>query len=150
VILGFTGTQVDMTPPQVRGFIWVIQTFRITRFDHGDCLGADATAHRLVRLYAPWAHIVGHPPINPSKRAFCDVDESRPPKEYLDRNQDIVDEVGWMVATPKEFEMVLRSGTWSTVRRAWRAKRPIVILQPDGSTRPFDHPYFGQMCLTRI
>ncbi len=69
-------------------------------------------------------------------------------RSYLDRNQDIVDRSDVLLAAPKEWtdlsrvrtyeELLrakpLRSGTWSTVRRAYKRRIPIIIVFPNGST----------------
>jgi hypothetical protein len=82
----------------------------------------------------PWrvSGVVGHPPENPSKRAFCAFDEICEPAPYLVRNQDIVDIAARMIATPGEMHEVLKSGTWSTVRKARRGRRPLAIIYPNG------------------
>lgn len=77
--------------------------------------------------------VVGHPPLNESKRAhnkftsvWCE------PRPFIVRNHDIVDLTDWLLATPKGDEVV-RSGTWATVRYARRIDHPVVIVYPDGS-----------------
>lgn len=97
---------------------------------HGDCIGADADFHRLAVLQGLKTH--GHPPINPSKRAWCKFDEIENEKEYLDRNKDIVDATHFLIACPQTFEEELRSGTWSTIRYARIQQKPGVIVWPDG------------------
>ena len=49
---------------------------------------------------------------------------------YLERNRSIVDACNVMIATPKEMEHTLRSGTWATVRYAWQKKKNIIIIPP--------------------
>jgi hypothetical protein len=99
---------------------------------HGDCVGADADMHEIARARGQW--LVGHPPSDSRLRAWCDFDEIRKPKPFRDRNHDIVDETGSMVAAPAEFEEQLKGGTWGTVRYARSKGRPIVIVRPDGTT----------------
>lgn len=133
--LGFTGTQAGMSPHQRIQVLALLILYRtapyyFSRFHHGDCLGADAQAHRLARAlgYA----IILHPPTDRKKRAFlqADCDEVREAKPYLERNQEIVDESLRLIATPKEAYEVLRSGTWSTIRRAQQKRIPIDIIAP--------------------
>jgi len=69
-----------------------------------------------------------------TKIGECEADEYRNPQDYLVRNQDIVNECDVLVATPKENNEVLRSGTWATIRRATKAKKPVLIVNPDGMT----------------
>lgn len=121
-----------MTPEQIWKVDQLFSYDLVTMWaHHGDCIGADADFHRLAELNGLKTH--GHPPINSSKRAFCKFDVIEEPKEYLDRNKDIVDAVDWMIFTPETKEEVLRSGTWSTVRYARKQKKPYIIVFPDGS-----------------
>lgn len=130
LIVGFTGTQRGMTERQGRAFGLFLQA-HATEFHHGDCIGADFDAHR-------WALLLGipvvlHPPSEPRKRAWCrGCVRELPPAPYMVRNQAIVDACDVLVATPGEYVEQLRSGTWSTVRKARRAAKQIVIVFPDG------------------
>ena len=128
---GFTGTQHGMTDAQkatLREFLRGASG----EFHHGDCIGADMQFHDIARSLGLW--IVVHPPINQVKQAHCDPDESRLPKEYLTRNDDITRECDLLIAAPKEDQEILRSGTWSTVRRARRYGREIRLILPSGET----------------
>ena len=101
---------------------------------HGDCIGADTDAHNLVvdyfkeNLYSFVGRIIIHPPIIEYKRSFCKAKTVLPPKPYLERNHDIVDSSDVLIATPKEMEQQLRSGTWATIRYAVKTKKPVNIL----------------------
>lgn len=143
--VGFTGTQTGMTSEQIGAIDLMFLDDLITNCaHHGDCIGADADFHKLARLNGLELH--GHPPINPSKRAFCEfystemVEEE---KDYMDRNHDIVDMVDWMIACPKGYKEELRSGTWATVRYARTSKRPGKIVWPDGEVTDINEPYRG-------
>jgi len=127
--IGFTGTREGMTTRQIA--VASLMLAYADELHHGDCDGADAQAHDLGRLHG--AHIVGHPPKNGSKRAFCECDELREPKGYLERDDDIVDETDELIATPKEFEPQDRGGTWYTINYAKRVGKPVTIIYPDGS-----------------
>src|SRR3974377_1689794 len=116
--VGFTGTQQGMSRLQLTDFEGWVMGREIAEFHHGDCIGADADAVMIVRTIQPNAKIVCHPPTNESKRAFVESDVYLPPKEYLDRNRDIVDAVHQMVACPKGVHEEQRSGTWATIRYA--------------------------------
>jgi hypothetical protein len=130
--VGFTGTQRGMTDAQFnRIAYWFSQRPSVT-LHHGDCIGADADAHR-----AAWEEglrIEIHPPDIDRKRAFCQgAAVVHPPAPYLIRNIAIVDACEVLIATPKEETgEELRSGTWATVRAARKAKRRIVIVRPSG------------------
>jgi len=131
--IGFTGTQSGMTDTQYLITKLFFQKYKIEIEDvhHGDCIGADADFHILVRLYSN-IKIIIHPPKNKSKRAFKQGDVILEPDEYLKRNHDIVDACNILLATPKENEEVLRSGTWATIRYGKKSKKMVIIIFPDG------------------
>jgi hypothetical protein len=130
--VGFTGTQQGMTEAQILQLELQLSKLIVSEFHHGDCVGADAQAHFLAsKLGIP---IYLHPPLNQSKRAFCDnCHEVFEKKIYLERNKDIVDSVELLFVTPKEFREERRSGTWATRRYAKKKKIPVIIIYPDGS-----------------
>lgn len=131
LIVGFTGTQRGMTSRQ-----WVIVAddlaHLISEGHHGDCIGADKQFDLI--LFQRQIKRVAHPPLKSHKRAFCKTEVILPPKDYLPRNEDIVDASEAMIATPGEMEEQLRSGTWATIRYASRWKKPTLIIYPDGTT----------------
>lgn len=128
--VGFTGTQRGMTEAQW-STLWGLLVVRAPGdFHEGDCIGADEQAAKGARLAG--FRIIGHPPINSSKRAFFPTDEEWPPAEYLARNKTIVNRSQEMIATPGDFEEQLRSGTWSTIRYARRVGCPCHVILPDG------------------
>lgn len=131
-ILGFTGTQNGMRLEQRNALRRLLRQLQPNEFHHGDCIGADEQAHRIVRKVAPNCRIVIHPPSNPSKRAWCEGDVILPEKDYLVRNRDIVNVSTEMVATPYERIEQLRSGTWSTIRYARKNNRKLHLLLPEG------------------
>ncbi len=143
--VGFTGTQTGMTSAQIQQVDYLLEDSLTTSIaHHGDCIGADADFHRLSRLNGLELH--GHPPINPSKRAFCEfysTEEVEEEKEYIERNHDIVDAVDWMIACPAGFKEELRSGTWATIRYARNIERPGKIVWPDGKVTELDEDYNG-------
>jgi len=143
--LGFTGTQIGMTPRQADAFRQFIESKGVTEFHHGDCIGADAQAHSIARVrHIP---VIVHPPSDPKKRAYvefgalsiiaCGSDPFsmyvRPEKPYIERNHDIVDETDELVATPKSVYEELRSGTWATIRYAQKLGKPVTLIMPDGT-----------------
>lgn len=133
--VGFTGTQQGCTQAQksvlrLRLSIMREQSAQC-EFHHGDCIGADADAY--YEAVAAFFATICHPPIEKSKRAFTVNDLTHEPKEYLERNRDIVNDTFGLIACPKSFMEELRSGTWATVRYARKIKRPIMIIRPDGS-----------------
>ena len=132
MVLGFTGTQKGMTAKQIktlRGLLWYA-----TEIHLGDCHGADAQAHEEAGHFG--IRRVCHPPKEGAKRAFLHYEEERGPKPYLDRNVAIVKAgVDGLIATPKEYVEVQRSGTWATIRAARRLHRHIWIIWPDGKVQ---------------
>lgn len=132
--IGFTGTQIGLTAAQGRTLFSILQGLRddlgYREFHHGDCIGADEQAHHIARNLG--LKIVIHPPLYGKKRAYCKGDFCHEPMEYLERNQEIVNESNILVATPKEDTEQLRSGTWSTVRRAKKKGIHVIIIKPNG------------------
>lgn len=127
--IGFTGTQIGMSQHQKEQFVLKMLELSPVEFHHGDCEGADADAHLIVREFLPNVRIIIHPPEIMAKKACMKGDEYRKPKAYLVRNQDIVNETEFLFAAPKSNEEELRSGTWSTVRYARKVRRDIMILE---------------------
>lgn len=137
--VGFTGTQVGMTVKQA-GIIDKFLTELLNKyllithdspfeFHHGDCIGSDEEAAAIA--FEIGYKICCHPPINPTKRAFFhNNDVMYDLKGYIDRNHDIVDSCDILIATPKEKEEQLRSGTWATIRYARKTGKPVEIIYP--------------------
>lgn len=113
--VGFTGTQQGMSTRQMAALELLLQQRAPDFFHHGDCVGADAEAHAIVRRIVPFCIIIVHPPDNGAKRARCIGDSWRDPKGYLERNRDIVNECAALIAAPSSDAEELRSGTWATV-----------------------------------
>lgn len=130
MILGFTGTSRGMTLVQKTMFTNLLARLCPKAFHHGDCIGADAEAHALVREHCPRCIIEIHPPIDPKARAFCQGGTVWPLKPYLERNKAIVFHCDELAAAPLTRVEELRSGTWSTVRYARKALKPIHMVWP--------------------
>lgn len=152
--IGFTGSQSGMNDSQRIEVMDVIDHMKPIEVHHGDCIGSDETFHW---LFVSWhkmndmepRKIVIHPPIAAKKMAltwmthnldklkkatekcqFKITVETREPYPYLRRNQHIVDECDILIATPKEIEHTLRSGTWATIRYAWLQKKQVITVPP--------------------
>ena len=132
MIVGFTGTQKGMTADQKKTFRYFITHWEIDEFHHGDCIGADADAHKIVRKIST-APVHLHPPVKRVKRAFCEADKTYPSDEYLTRNRHIVKCSDLLIAAPDGFEEKRKSGTWYTVRQAEKCGVPVLIIWPDGT-----------------
>lgn len=129
--VGFTGTQQGLTPWQWTKLMEVLTKLKAMGYvavHHGDCVGADAEAHKLAKSLG--FRVVGHPPNNPVKRAWCQFDEVWPEKPYLCRNREIVKATMLLVACPGEAVEQLRSGTWATIRCARAKKKQIIMVVP--------------------
>ena len=129
--IGFTGTRHGMTPAQERTLHGMLAARQGAVLHHGDCVGADAQAHELASLLG--RHVTIHPPNNGRVRAWKTSPDIRAPKGYLTRNKDIVRETDILIAAPAEAEEQIRSGTWSTVRFARKAGKPVFVILPDGT-----------------
>lgn len=129
---GFTGSSTAVTAEQWSAMYAWVGYEECDYFHHGDCVKADEVAHECVSRVGV-ARIVIHPPINRSRRAFCQgAWETEAPLPYLDRNRAIVDASDALLAMPDGPERQ-RSGTWSTVRYARKRGKPITFIWPDGS-----------------
>lgn len=140
--IGFTGRRTELTELQLQRLELVIMgngfdnDFEPAEFHHGDCVEADLAAAKLAKKYN-W-RVVTHPPIRESLRAyFPDSDETREPKEFIERNHNIVDETDRLIACPDGPER-MRSGTWATIRYALKTGKPVTIIWPD-STVEYRH-----------
>jgi hypothetical protein len=139
--VGFTGTQTGLNRKQqgkLRSFLEELNRMykhAAPFLHHGDCIGADALAHRIARESGFF--VIIHPPINVYNRAFCGIafasEKILPTKEYLERNHDIVDATEFLIACPKGLTEEVRSGTWATVRYARKCGKKVYIFYPDGT-----------------
>lgn len=144
ITVGFTGSQHLITDQQIMEVERLVWEIRPKEVRHGDSIKSDAVFH-MISMCCPYVQKIHlHIPENESKRAFCDSIPPRiirdnlelvvwPAKPYLDRNKDIVKGSKIMIATPKEHEEQLRSGTWSTIRYAIKTKIRLIIVYPNGS-----------------
>ncbi len=131
--LGFTGTRSALTFPQVEALRIALDAWGPGYFRHGDCIGADATAHMNAQAVGSW-HILVFPPEDPKYRAWCGGSNVsiQGPRPYIERNKFIVDHSDRMLAMPDGPER-LRSGTWSTVRYAAKTGVDATVVMPDGT-----------------
>ncbi len=127
--VGFTGTQLGMSQHQKEQFVLKLCDLNPTEFHHGDCIGADAEAHDIVREFFPDVKIHVHPPVYSNKRAFKKGDVTYPVDHYIPRDRKIVDSTEHLIGSPKSDQEELRSGTWTTIRHARRTSKPETILK---------------------
>lgn len=140
--IGFTGTRHGMTSVQKEALRKCLEeltcgigdcTGKGSAFMHGDCVGADAEAHRIVRRSFPGLSINIAPSKIDSLRAYCEGDVLMAPDDPLKRNEKIVDWASAIFACPAEFNEQSRGGTWFTIRFARKMAKPLTIVYPDGS-----------------
>ena len=124
--VGFTGTHKGMSDKQKSQLESALLNLSIQDFHHGDCIGADEEAQRIVGGVVD--KIVIHPPLNTSKRAWCRGNVTLHSRDYIERNHDIVDSCDLLIAAPESDREVLRSGIWATVRYARKKGIPIMLL----------------------
>lgn len=124
--IGFTGGRRPVTPHQEAWIRTTLQGMFVegAELHHGDCVGKDEAAHRIAGELG--YRIVVHPPTISYLRAFCRGDETREPRPYLTRNEDIARACSTVVAVP-DGPGHKRSGTWYTVRYATRVGRTVVV-----------------------
>lgn len=142
--VAFTGAQQGMSPQQFSAVeTWLRLLSEIHdaanpgeahEFHHGDCTGADAEAWDLAQHigYRTFAHPGTDTSGNSPKRAHTASDVILEPKPYMERNQDMVNLAGFLLATPWQSGEALRSGTWATIRRGRARDVRGAIVFPDG------------------
>jgi hypothetical protein len=127
--VGFTGTREGMSQHQKEQFVLEFDKLGATEFHHGDCVGADGEAHDIVRLFFPDVKIICHPPKSNGKRAWKKCDDYMDPLPYLTRDEEIVKDTEFLIATPLSDSESMRSGTWTTIRYSRKAGKPRKILE---------------------
>lgn len=132
--IGFTGNRYGLTYDQKVQIISILDKYNNLIVSHGDCIGSDTDFHNLVMNYRnehtnKIIKINIYPPNDAKLRAFNKGDLIMEEKPYLQRNLDIIKNSSILIACPidKNKEQ-LRSGTWSTIRKARKQKLSIIIL----------------------
>lgn len=132
--IGFTGTRQGMTAAQRSAFKEILAKIDVDEFHHGDCIGADADAHHIIRDLFPGCTIISHPPVDNSQRAGCESDFARRPKPFLVRNHDIADEADILIGCPKEGHEIKRgtrgAGTWATIHYGRSLRMKVLVIWP--------------------
>lgn len=137
--IGVTGTREGLSTDQMVSLFSTLidlgAMFDSMELHHGDCIGADATAHDIA-ISLSWKVVV-HPPTKDTARAFKVGTSIAPALPYLARNRQIVDDVDVLIVLPKQNELPTsdtRGGTWYTYRYAMKRKtRVIIIIWPNGN-----------------
>jgi len=139
--IGFTGSRQGMSIAQHRAVVKIMlsqhmakQHYGIERYvqwHHGICVGADKQLHELALIFG--FNIYGHPPEIETYMAECTgFNQLADPKPFISRNHDIVDASSKLIATPKQYEEFVRSGTWATIRYARKIGIEVIIINPAG------------------
>lgn len=101
-----------------------------SRVNHGDCIGADAEFHALVKELLPECEVYVYPCIIHKKRAYCKGHFVFPADIPLARNKTIVNCSNELAACPNESEEKVRSGTWATIRHARKEGTKVHLFLP--------------------
>lgn len=132
--LGVSGTREGMTELQLNAlkdlFPKLPQT--LNTLHQGQCVGVDVQVGTWFYELDELHKIVSHPPIKKDLIGKCFIHESKPAKNYLARNRDIVLESNIMLIIPKENEPQEKGGTWYTYNFAKKNNKKIYIIYPDG------------------
>jgi hypothetical protein len=138
MIIGFTGTREGMTPEQRKTLLLCLQMAKLGSgkfplvIHHGSCIGADEEVHQIGFTMGLIRAV--HPPTDEKLMAPCRGEHRYEPKDYLERNKDIVNEATLVIACPAQREEQGRgSGTWSTIRYAQDKHKILLGIFPDGS-----------------
>ena len=134
--VSFTGTQEGMTAYQKLSLERFLKLHKPSALIHGGCIGADDQADEIAaflgidRFVFPSDKLEKRVPDNTLKSRMGSKVVIMPEKPPLARNPDIIRAGDLLVAAPRQREMVVRSGTWATVRHARKRGVKIEILEP--------------------
>lgn len=139
--IGVTASREGLTSSQLKLIAMFMAGYRTSygrdkiEFHQGCCVGGD---EQLTIMALPLSfYIIAHPPIkiiHYSELARDLSDEVLEEKDYLDRNEDIVDASDVILAGPKRLEKEdPRSGTWHTIRYAKAKNKVVIVVGPDGN-----------------
>ena len=132
--IAMTGTQKGMNAFQMSECWILLHLFRPKEVHHGGCVGADKNFHDIVRhLPGPSLKVHCHPAWDKvgDQMADCYGDKNYQSLPPLVRNQEMVMQgVDGLWAFPHQERMIVRSGTWATVRYALKADRRVFVITP--------------------
>jgi predicted Rossmann fold nucleotide-binding protein DprA/Smf involved in DNA uptake len=146
-ILGFTGTREGMTSRQRPAVALRIAGLRPRVFLHGGAPGADTEVHYDILEYVnlPAAAVIEIYLCNTKQRDYWKDKYAtfmsgrnlivHPIMKALARNKVIASRCDHLLATPATSEEQQRSGTWATIRYARKRRKPVTIIDPDGTVR---------------
>lgn len=134
---GFTGPERGIRPEQLRTIELLLRIGQAGTGDvlvHGGCVGGDTQVHELAETIGYDTEV--HPSNLPHKQGVLGGTVRFEERDPLERNPTIVERCTILLAAPGEFEEVIRSGTWHTIRAAGKAGRTTLIVWPDGTIEP--------------
>jgi hypothetical protein len=145
ISVGFTGSRRMLIEPQRDQLITEVHKLHsfhsIHEAHHGDCTGGDEYFHQLIMLQYSHAIIHVHSPKNESNRAFVPIrlkDVLHPPKDYLLRNKDIIEQSTTLIGCPGSMTFSLRSGSWWTIEAAKKANKHVIVILPNGTVEQYN------------
>ena len=133
---GFTGTRAGMRPFQSMIVRRSLSEGKPIVFRHGGAFGADFEAHAIWRETCQEQSIANVWPADEKRAALFTgqlcvrVEPVMPP---LERNVEIVKRSVFLLAAPHTEHEEQRSGTWATIRAAFRINLPVLIIWPQSS-----------------
>lgn len=138
--IAFAGTRRGMTLEQKTVLLLQILEKQPTEFHHGDHLGADAEAHRIIQDnellgLQNVCEVVIHPLSTPKCRAFCQGDVLLPEKPCMLCDQDIVNVCDMLISCPDTNQEEIRSHTWAITQYAMKQRKPVLLITPSGTTK---------------
>lgn len=137
--VGFTGTRQGMSDKQKKVVEIILKTFipMIDKAHHGWCIGADEEFDDLCHNAPVEIPTVGWPasdvkPEYVSQKTPRPGTILHPASPALLRNEEIVNRSDLLIATPLTHE-TQRSGTWATVRYAYKNNKQIFLVLRNGN-----------------
>jgi len=82
--------------------------------------------------------IYSYPPINDHYAIKCLGHVNYKPQPFLVRDRALVDAADILLSMPLTDYETFRSGTWYTTRYALQQDKPVVLIQPNGTSVPAD------------
>jgi hypothetical protein len=132
--IGFTGNRYGLNDEQKEQIVYLLDKYNNIIVSHGDCIGSDTEFHDICVNYRnininKQIRIDIYPPNISKLRGFNKGDIIMNEKPYLQRNSDIINNSSILIACPiDKNKEEIRSGTWSTIRKAKKQKLEIYIF----------------------
>lgn len=156
MLVSFTGSQEGMTEFQRTKLAETLVQLKCTELINGCSIGSDFISTQVgIEVGIKFFHLfpstltpkVQYPfPNRAVYSTWCEWDNGihymiERPDKPLERNKKIVEASNLLIATPKEFKHTLRSGTWSTIRYAWKFKdkKEVIIIPPIKSDKELEN-----------